>query len=135
MRPADAFEITHERYQQCKQLTVKLGAINPAACAKQETQRAPQITKVMAFCLDFELAGGKALKGHQKRLLMFQFHFCGQGDKERTKKALRIGESTFWYWSGEIKKAVGRELRKRGLYPPGNYFNSVTVERSSHFQI
>lgn len=133
MRPSDIFTICHERYEECKRLTVKLGAINTAASAKQETRRAPQITKVMAFALDFELAGKRALcnkkRKNYQQYRMFNLYFCEGLRAGDVKRMLEISEDTFWSWSNSIKHAVGRELSIRGLFPPGRYFKQPAFVR------
>lgn len=131
MRPSDCFDICYERYTDCKRLAVKLGAINPAASAKKETRRAPQITKVMAFALDFEFAGKRALlnrkRSNYQQYRMFNLYFCEGLRAGVVKQILGISEDTFWSWSNAIRHQVGRELRTRGLFPPGQYFKQPAV--------
>jgi hypothetical protein len=33
-----------------------------------------------------------------------------------------VAEGTFDYWLGEVKRAVGREFARTGLFPPWRYF-------------
>jgi len=35
-----------------------------------------------------------------------------------------VAEGTFDYWMAEVKRAVGREMSRTGLFPPSRYFRS-----------
>ena len=46
-------------------------------------------------------------------------------------RQLRVRPGTFDWWASEIKKTVGRELRRRGLYPPRRYRERTKQEEET----
>jgi hypothetical protein len=133
MRNQDVFNICHDRYIECRvQLrNGKLNAINPAACAN--TPPSTAVPRQTEYVLDFDLAGRSALEAKAKwrqRLRLFQVYFCDGVPYQQAMDQLDISPGTFDYWAQEIKKTVGAELRRRGLYPPSVYFREpLKVQR------
>lgn len=41
---------------------------------------------------------------------------------KRAISLVGVAESTFDYWLGEVKRALGREFARKGLFPPWRYF-------------
>ena len=80
--------------------------------------------KMSDYLADFELAGRRALNqpGWEQRRRLFQTYYVDDTSYQGTLKLLRIRPGVFEYWSMEIKKHVGKELARAGIYPPDRYF-------------
>ena len=76
------------------------------------------------YLADFELAGRRALNqpGWEPRRRLFQTYYVDDVSYRGTLRLLRIRPGVFDYWSMEIKKCVGEELDRAGIYPPDRYF-------------
>jgi hypothetical protein len=75
------------------------------------------------FVADFALAGEAALDRRQaSRMILFRMFYLGGADYERARRELGITPDTWADWAIQIRRRVGRELVRRGVYPPGRYF-------------
>ena len=76
------------------------------------------------YVADFDLAGRQALNqpGWEPKRRLFQTYYVDDTSYQGTLKLLRIRPGVFEYWSMEIRKCVGQELARRGIYPPDRYF-------------
>lgn len=128
MRAQYIFEICHERYRGFRLwmdghtdgLRMDLNSHSAGYHWRPDRARAAD------YVADFERIGRRTLarpvwKG---RLKVFDLYFVRCLDYPRALALSGVGERTFDWWISEIKKSVGRELTRAGLYPPAKYFRS-----------
>lgn len=80
------------------------------------------------YVADFERIGRRALRRTEwkGRLKLFNIYFLRGVEYRRAISLVGVSEGTFDYWFAEVKRAAGREFSRAGLYPPGQYFRSLT---------
>lgn len=71
------------------------------------------------------LRGGRA-----SRMAMFRVYYLGGADYHAARRQMGISEVTWADWAEEIRRRVGRELTRAGMFPPAKYFRE-TAERAS----
>ena len=124
MKPQNIFDICHERYRGMRECPAeKLRAVN----LDQPSigyQWHPEKTRAAEYLVDFEKAGRRVLARPQwsGRLRLFQVYFLRGVSYRCAISLVGVPEGTFDWWTQEVKKAVGRELERSGLYPPSQYF-------------
>jgi hypothetical protein len=64
------------------------------------------------------------------RMAMFRVYYLGGADYEAARRHLGISELTWADWAEEIRKDVGRELTRAGVFPPSKYFRETTAKAS-----
>jgi hypothetical protein len=126
MRSQEMFDICHERYRGLRGwLGKRIGAIQLNAPASSGGyQWRPDRARAADYVADFESAGRRALarptwKG---RYRLFEIYFCRGIEYRRAIALVGVPSGTFDYWTQEVKKSVGRELDRAGVFPPGRYF-------------
>ena len=70
--------------------------------------------------MDFDKAGKAVLDG--KRLELFRAFHCDGREYHGVLKVFGLRESAGEVWCEEIEDSVGKELERRGIYPPKKYF-------------
>jgi DNA-directed RNA polymerase specialized sigma24 family protein len=132
MTPADIFDICLERVRTCQSKTVN--AIRPDACAKDGPPRVGN--QAAEYVADFELAGIRALKRQPPRLVLFRLYYVAGTPYTKAIKLMKVKAGTFDWWAAEVKKTVGRELAKSGLFPPHRYgkrwTNNITPQEETN---
>ncbi|HEX4002283.1 MAG TPA: hypothetical protein VHX36_06515 [Candidatus Acidoferrales bacterium] len=128
MKATEVFDTCYTRYrglrQWVKASSSTVGAINldlPSSGYRWRPGRA----RACEYIADFERIGTRALgrpewKG---RLKLFHTYFVRGTDYRQAVRLVGVAEGTFDYWLGEVKRAVGREFSRTGLFPPGRYFD------------
>jgi len=56
------------------------------------------------------------------RLKLFRVYFLWGVEYRRAITLVGVAPGTFDWWVGEVKKTLGREFDRAGLFPPGSYF-------------
>jgi hypothetical protein len=100
-----------------------LGAVNPEAIRIEGGYRRGR--RAVDYIADFEKAGRRALGRNPRwrpRLRVFHLYFVNGLPYRVVIHSLKISPGTMDYWTAEIKKAVGPELARSGLFPPRKYF-------------
>ena len=64
------------------------------------------------------------------RMAMFRVYYLGGADYQAARRHLGISELTWADWAEEIRKLVGRELTRAGVFPPSKYFREATAKAS-----
>jgi hypothetical protein len=124
MKPQEIFDICHERYRRMRERPAeKLRAVNLDQPSTSYQWR-PDKTRAAEYLVDFEKAGSRVLARPQwsGRLRLFQIYFLRGVSYRRAISLVGVAEGTFDWWTQEVKKAVGRELERSGLFPPAQYF-------------
>jgi hypothetical protein len=86
----------------------------------------PGRARACEYIADFERIGRHALRRPEwkGRLKLFHAYFIRGADYQRAVRLVGVAEGTFDYWFREVKRTVGREFSRTGLFPPGRYFQS-----------
>jgi hypothetical protein len=75
-----------------------------------------------------EVCATRALRA--SRLAMFRVYYLGGAEYPAARRHLGISEFTWADWAEEIRRRVGGELARAGIFPPSKYFR-VAAERAS----
>lgn len=129
VKPELAFDVCWEVYRNAREvIEAKRGV---AALNWKETGKylwRPDIhPKLGEWVADFALAGRKALDGPEwaSRLVLFRIYYLGLAPYERARHFLGVSEHTWVNWTEELRRRCGKELLRRGMFPPRRYFTSI----------
>ncbi len=61
------------------------------------------------------------------RLILFRMYYLGGAEYHAARRVLGISERTWSDWAEEIRRRVGDELIRAGMYPPGRYFKQSSL--------
>ena len=129
VKPELAFDVCWEVYRGAREvLETKRGV---CALNWQDTSKflwRPDIRpKLNEWVADFALAGQAALDGpeHASRMVMFRLFYLGLAPYERARHFLGLSEMSWVKWSEEIRQRCGKELLRRGMFPPRRYFRNA----------
>jgi hypothetical protein len=86
----------------------------------------PSRARACEYVADFERIGRQALRRPEwkGRLKLFEIYFLHEMEYRRAIRLVGVSEGTFDYWYREVKRALGREFSRTGIYPPARYFVS-----------
>jgi hypothetical protein len=119
LRPSEAFDRVLETVRRFQANQHRI----PAIPLKRESSGGPP--KVgnwrTEYVAEFVLSGRQALKPWPKRYELFELYFVSNVGYSNTLKLMQIEAYTLDWYVREIKKAVGRELLRRGLHKPLQY--------------
>lgn len=65
------------------------------------------------------------------RLILFRMYYLGGAEYHAARRVLGISERTWSDWAEEIRRRVGDELIRAGMYPPGRYFKQASLTSTS----
>lgn len=76
------------------------------------------------YIADFERISRYALRRPEwkGRLKLFNVCFLRGAEYRRAIRLVGVAEGTFDYWYGEVRRAVGAEFSRTGLFPPARLF-------------
>ena len=82
--------------------------------------------RLSEWVADFALAGQAALEGPEwaSRMVMFRLYYLGLAPYEKARHFLGLSEQSWVNWSEEVRHRVGKELLRRGMFPPRRYFTN-----------
>jgi hypothetical protein len=146
-----AFDVCHDVYQAAREvIDEKIPTLN-VECSGRYLWRPDRTPRLAEYVCDFTLAGERALgvdraneKGNGKqqpdacstvfsrasRVAMFRIYYLGGADYPSARRHLGISERTWADWADEIRRVVGRELTRSGVFPPSRYFREQTARAS-----
>ena len=124
LKPSVVFEICLDRYHLAKTLALRTPSLEESVRNRRQRHRGQQAWNYVA---DFELCGRRRLHGHPGRLELFKLYFCEATPYADSIQILKVKHGTFDYWTQEIKREVGEELMRRGVYPPRRYFRELAA--------
>ena len=58
-------------------------------------------------------------------------YYLGGAEYRAARRVLGISERTWSDWAEEIRRRVGDELIRAGMYPPGRYFKQASLDAGS----
>ncbi|HXX43260.1 MAG TPA: hypothetical protein VEJ38_00930 [Candidatus Acidoferrales bacterium] len=93
----------------------------------------PDRARACEYLADFERIGRAALRrpDWRGRLKLFNAYFVGGADYRKSVQIVGVSEGTFDYWYREIKRALGAEFSRAGLFPPSRYFQARNARPQS----
>jgi hypothetical protein len=144
-----AFDVCHDVYRAAREaIDTKIPTLNAEASGKYQW-RPDRMPRLAEYVCDFARAGGRALgfpavdgigKGREaegrptffraSRMAMFRVYYLGGADYQAARRHLGISELTWADWADEIRRLVGRELTRAGVFPPSKYFQETTAKAS-----
>jgi len=129
MKAKEIFDVCHARYQRLREwLTDSTGAVRSVDFDSplEGYQWRPDRARACEYIADFERIGRGALRRPQwkGRLKLFNVYFVRGTDYLRAVRMVGVSESTFDYWYQEVKRTLGAEFSRTGLFPPRRYFQS-----------
>jgi hypothetical protein len=144
-----AFDVCHDVYLAAREaIDTKIPTLNSEASGKYQwhPDRMPRLAE---YVCDFAKAGEMALgggitgekrKGRQaeacptlfraSRMAMFRLYYLGGADYHAARRHLGISELTWADWAEEIRRLVGGELTRAGVFPPSKYFREMSARAS-----
>ena len=127
MKAAEIFGVCHGRYRSLREwLAESSGSIRSLGLDKPSSgyQWRPDRARACEYVADFERIGRQALRRAEwkGRLKLFEIYFLHDMEYRRAISLVGVAEGTFDYWYREVKRALGAEFSRTGLYPPALYF-------------
>jgi hypothetical protein len=127
MKASEIFEVCHGRYRGLRQFlsnargNVRSLLLNTPSA---EYQWRPDRARACEYVADFERIGRKALRRPEwkGRLRLFETYFLSGVEYRRAISLLGVAEGTFDYWFQQVKRTLGAEYSRTGLFPPSRYF-------------
>ena len=129
MKAAEIFDICHGRYNGLREwLADSTGQVRALAMDTPSSgyQWRPARGRASEYVADYERIGRQALRRQEwkGRLKLFEIYFLQGVEYRRAITLVGVAPGTFDYWAREVKRAVGRECLRTGLFPPSRYFHS-----------
>jgi hypothetical protein len=127
MKASEIFDVCHKRYRGLHDwLSASTGAVRSITLATPSSgyQWRPSRARACEYVADFERIGRHALRRPEwkGRLKLFEIYFLGTTNYKNAIRSVGIAEGTFDYWYREVKRTLGPEYSRTGLFPPANYF-------------
>ena len=153
-----AFDVCHDVYLAAREaIDTRMATLNAESSGKY-AWRPDRMPRLAEYVCDFARAGERALgfslvQGKRKarlaearptlfrsslsqgpfrasRMAMFRVYYLGGAEYQAARRHLGISELTWPDWAEEIRKDVGRELTRAGIFPPSRYFRESTEKAS-----
>jgi len=129
MKSVEVFDACYTRYRGLRDWLKDSSNAVRAICLDLPSsgyQWRPGRARACEYVADFERIGRHALRRPEwkGRLELFQTYFLRGADYREAIRLVGVAEGTFDYWFGEVKRSVGAEFSRSGLFPPGRYFQS-----------
>jgi hypothetical protein len=125
MKPCYVFDICAEVYLEARGASDRV--IGPLAIESpyKYVWRPDVLPRPVDYVADFYRAGQRALKAPRLRgrRRMFVLFYCELADYHAARARLGISELTWSDWRDDIRRIVGKELLRVGIFPPQRYFN------------
>jgi len=148
MKPSTAFDVCHEVYAAAREIVNTRMPTLQLDRASKFLWRPDLRPRLVEYVADFALAGARALgedepRGgraqHDKllralrasRVVLFRLYYVGGAEYQAARRLLGLSETSWSYWTEEIRARVGRELLRAGMFPPSRYFREMSSPRRS----
>ena len=127
MKAKEIFDVCHGRYRGLKEwLEETTGQIRALDLGTPSDgyQWRPDRARASEYVTDFERIGRRGLHRAEwkGRLKLFEIYFLHSIEYRRAISLVGVAEGTFDYWMAEVKRTLGREFSRTGLFPPSLYF-------------
>jgi hypothetical protein len=128
MKAAEIFDICYGRYRGLREwLAGTTGSVRSLDLEMSSPgyQWRPTRARACEYVADFERIGRHALRRPEwkGRLRLFNVYFVRKTEYRRAIRLVGVAEGTFDYWYGEVKRTLGAEFSRTGLFPPSRYFH------------
>ena len=129
MKRSEIFEVCHSRYRSLRaQLKDGAGQVQSLGLERPAEGYCwrPSRARACEYVADFERIGRHALRRAEwkGRLKLFETYFLEGMEYRRAISSVGVSEGTFDYWFQEVKRALGAEFSRTGLFPPWEYFQT-----------
>lgn len=129
MKTTEIFDVCHARYRGLSEwLAGSSGAVRSVGLDMPTSgyRWRPEGARGCEYIADFERIGRHALRRPEwtGRLKLFEIYFLGSAEYRSAIRLVGVAEGTFDYWHREVKRALGAEFSRTGLFPPSRYFHS-----------
>ena len=153
-----AFDVCYDVYLAAREaIDMKIPTLNAESSGKYQW-RPDRMPRLAEYVCDFARAGERVLGGSSwegknksrqaeacptllraspsqrpfraSRMAMFRVYYLGGADYHAARRHLGISELTWADWAEEIRRDVGRELTRAGVFPPSKYFRETTAKAS-----
>lgn len=127
MKSSEVFEVCHSRYRGLRDwlgdATGQVRALDLGKPSEGYHWR-PDRSRACEYIADFERIGRQTLRRQEwkGRLRLFETYFIRNVEYRQAIGLVGVAEGTFDYWFQEVKRAVGSEYSRTGLFPPTRYF-------------
>lgn len=130
MKATEVFDVCHKRYRSLREwLADSTGSVRSLTLETPSSgyQWRPDRARACEYLADFERIGRHALRRPEwkGRLKLFEIYFLDRSEYRAAIQRLGVAEGTFDYWYQEVKRALGAEFSRTGLFPPSLYFSAV----------
>ncbi len=125
MKPATAFDICHDVYTAAREIVNSRMATLQMDRASKFLWRPDLHPRLVEYVADFALAGERALS--PSRLVLFRLHYLGGCEYQLARQRMGLSELGWTNWTDEIRRDVGRELLRTGIFPPSRYFREMST--------
>ena len=127
MKSKEIFEACHGKYKGLRNcLGESTGSVKSVDLdtPSEGYQWRPVRGKACEYIADFERIGRHGLRRPEwkGRLQLFETYFVAGMEYAKARTVVGVAEGTFDYWYQEVKKTLGTEFSRTGLYPPSKYF-------------
>lgn len=127
MKASEIFDVCQGRYRSLQEwLAESTGQVQALDMESPSSgyQWRPVRARASEYMADYERIGRGALRRPQwkGRLKLFEIYYLHSVEYRRAISLVGVAEGTFDYWMAEVKRAVGGELSRTGLFPPSRYF-------------
>ena len=125
MKPATAFDVCHEVYAAAREIVDSRMATLQMDQASKFLWRPDLRPRLVEYVADFARAGERALA--PSRLILFRLHYLGGCEYQLARQRIGLSELGWTNWTDEIRREVGRELLRTGIFPPSRYFREMST--------
>ena len=127
MKANEVFDICQRRYRSLQEwLAESTGQVRALDMESPYSgyQWRPARARASEYVADYERIGREALRRPEwkGRLKLFEIYYIHSVEYRRAISLVGVAEGTFDYWMAEVKRAVGHELSRTGMFPPSHYF-------------
>ncbi|MGA3294393.1 MAG: hypothetical protein ABSE45_10480 [Candidatus Acidiferrales bacterium] len=138
MKGSEVFDTCHARYRGLREwLKDSSGSVRALDfdTASGGYLWRPDRARACEYVADFERIGRQALRRRdwKGRLKLFNVYFLRGAEYRRAVALVGVSENTFDYWYREVKRVVGAEFSRTGLFPPGRYFHVRGITETEQF--
>ena len=121
--PVFCFDVCHEIYAAIKSGQAKIPIVdtNGTGSGKRTWHPVSQ-AEGNDYAADFAIACRAALAGSPSRLILCNLFYIGLTPYETARHFVGLREDVWSQWADEIREKVGKELMRRGMFPPRTYF-------------
>jgi hypothetical protein len=136
MEAVEIFDVCHGRYRNLREWIEDSASSIRSVNLKSPSlgyQWRPDRARACEYLSDFERIGRHGLRRPEwkGRLKLFEIYFLGSFEYKTAIRLVGVAPGTFDYWYREVKRALGAEFSRTGLFPPAHYFSAVRGEQKN----